>query len=163
MVRVQKARKKMTAPMRSSDRQTLGERIRWLRAHAKPYMTLKQLSLLSGVKIGLLTQMENNSDKKLNFNINTLRKIAHALDVKIFINLKRKPSLLSEECQPLGHDLPPLPKLKRKWTEQGHRLAVEHGSYPWKNYRRKKRPKSPKSTSDTPSLAVAQEIDEQTG
>lgn len=165
MVRTRKVKTKRSTrtPTRSNDRQTLGERIKWLRAKSNPYMTLKQLATLSGIPEAKLFLIEKSDPKFVNLELNTLRKIAHALDCKIFINLKRKPSPLSEECLPLGHDLPPIPKLKRKWTEAGHRLAVEHGSYPWKNYRRKKRQPSPKSTSDKPSLKTVQAIDEQTG
>lgn len=132
----------------SNHRQTLGERIRWLRAKSKPYMTIKQLSTLSGVDIATISLVERGDPARLNVKLDTIRRLAYALDCQIFINIKRKPYPSSEECLPLGHTLPPLPKLKRKATERGHRLAEVYGSYPWKNYRQRKRRQSPKSTSD---------------
>lgn len=146
MARKRRIRKDI-GPVRSGTRQTVGERIRWLRAKQKPFMTQQQLADRARVKLATMVAIERTAPSQLNIRLSTLKKIAHALDCQLFINIKSKPCRVGEECLPLDHDLPPLPKRKGRTSVQGRVLAAKYGNWPWKNYRRGKRPVRHKETS----------------
>lgn len=59
----------------------IGSRIKSLRLERG--LTLPQLSEKAGVSIGLLSQLENADDSSANPNLQTLRKIANALEVTV--------------------------------------------------------------------------------
>ena len=59
----------------------IGARIKSIRLERG--LTLPQLSEKAGVSIGLLSQLENADDASANPNLQTLRKIAKALDVTV--------------------------------------------------------------------------------
>ena len=59
----------------------IGSRIKSIRLERG--LTLPQLSEKAGVSIGLLSQLENADDASANPNLQTLRKIAKALDVTV--------------------------------------------------------------------------------
>lgn len=59
----------------------VGARIRSLRLEKG--LTLPELSKMADVSIGLLSQLENADEETANPNLQTLRKIANALDVTI--------------------------------------------------------------------------------
>lgn len=156
----QKRKKKKNVPKGAiycSSYQTLPERIRWLRARSKPYMTQSQLAERAGLTQIQISDVENCDTTTINMELNTLRRIAHALGCSIFINIKSRPSPISKECQPLGHTLPPLPKWSGKMTEKDRKLAARFGNYPWKKNPPKKYRTSHARTFGTPSSAEASE------
>lgn len=115
----------------SSSRQTLGQRIRWLRAHQHPVMTQRQLADITGIRMETIREIEQ--DRQINIELSTLRKLAWALQCMIFVNLKAKPSLKAEgECQLPSLELPPPPKRRGIISEAARKRALAVARYPWK-------------------------------
>ena len=75
----------------------IGSRIKSIRLERG--LTLPQLSVKAGVSIGLLSQLENADDASANPNLQTLRKIANALDVTV-ADLLDKPVAKSRAIVP---------------------------------------------------------------
>jgi len=88
-------------PPYCNSRQTLPERVKWLRVRQQPFMTQAQLSQLSGVQLQTIIAMEKGDMKAMNMKLSTLRRIAHALGCQVYINIKSRSSPISTECQPL--------------------------------------------------------------
>ena len=151
---VRRVSKKLSM-INSSDHQTLPERIRWLRAKQKPFMTQKQLAEIARMEVKTIHLIEKGNMSALNMKLNTLKRIAYALGCRVYITIKSKPSRRGVECQPLDHELPPLPKRTGKSSVQGRMLAELHGRSYQKNYRRRPRPPRQIETSETPDLPVA--------
>ena len=152
-MRLKKVKIKTHAPFKASDYQTLAERIRWLRVRQKPFMSQRQLAVLARMSIDKISLIE--SGKKTNITLDVLRRIAHALDCKLFVTIKSKPYKTGEGIPLLSPELPPLPKRKGKTSEIGHLMAAKHGRSYWKNYPRRKRPELHTATSDTAGSADA--------
>ena len=136
---------------RHSEYQSLPERIKYLRAKQKPYMTQAQLAFRSRMPWRQIAAIEGGDLSANNMKLNTLKRIAHALDCKLLVNLRPKPLKNEVGCLPLCPELPPLPKRTGKTSGPNLRLAVLHGRSPYKNYRRRKRRESHKETFETPN------------
>lgn len=142
-----KVKRRKKGLIRSNIHQTLPQRIKWLRMNQKPYMTQTQLSELSRVSQDMISRLENCNTSALNMRISTLKKIAQALGCQIYVNLKVRPSQSEAECLPLDHDLPPLPKQKRRTTDRHRALVAKYGNSPWKEPPQPKRSSRSKATS----------------
>ena len=138
---------KLSGASWSNTRQTLGQRIRWLRAHQKPPMTQQQLADISGISLQEVSLLE--LDKIPNINTITLRKLAHAMDCLVYVNIKWKPSKAAGECQLLALDLPPPPKRCGRPSERVLHEAAEVLRYPWKTLHRQRYASRRKGTSGT--------------
>ena len=154
MVRTYKA-KQPIAPPRSSTCQTLPERIKYLRAKQKPYMTQKQLSIITGVPEKTIIDIEKGDLSANNMKLNTLRRLGNALGCRVYINLKSIPSKAEGECQPLGPELPPPPVRTGKTSAANRRLALLHGQSPQRKYNQRARLLRQKETSGTPDLTAS--------
>ena len=126
LIQERKRKKTFDGPVYSSDRQTLPERIRYLRATHKPYMTQTQLAQRMGTKQLYISKLERARPESFNMRLNTLRRLAHALDCKVFINIKRTLNPRSEECLPLPHELPPHPPLPHKILAVNRKLVARY-------------------------------------
>ncbi len=140
-----------------SERQTVAERIKYLRANQKPYLTQRQLAERSGLSFDTIWRIENEHTKGLNTKLKTIIRIAHALDCKVFINIKSRPSNSATECLPLDHKLPVLPKRTGKSTELTRRLALLNGRSYGKKYRRRSRHEQYKEISEKQDLEISSE------
>lgn len=141
--------KRLVAVPRSDHLQSLPERLKWLRATQKPVMTQKQLADRSGVHISKICKIEQGNLSANNMKLNTLRRLAHGLNCRVYINIKSLPSFAVEECQPLGPELPPLPERTDKASVEGRRRAGLILRSPYRKPVRKPRPAPHKATSET--------------
>lgn len=147
--------KTLVAPPRANEFQTLPERIRYLRSRMKPVMTQQQLADRSGVDASRIGQIERGVMGANNMRLSTLRKIAHALNCQVFINIKSLPSFSEGECQPSGPELPPLPERTGKASVEARWRAELNVHYRGKRLDRKLRPVPRKATSGTPECDSA--------
>jgi transcriptional regulator with XRE-family HTH domain len=138
--------------IRSSEYQTLGQRITWLRAKQKPVMTQKQLSDISGVDISIIINIEKDRNTKV--TLKTLNYISHALGCKIFINMRplhQKQSCYAEgECAPVLPELPAVPPRTQKASVQARVLAAEVLRSGWLAVGQRRRARQHKAISETP-------------
>ena len=141
-----------------SEYQTLPERIKYLRAKMKPYMTQRQLAQRAGMQERIIAAIEGGNLSANNMKLNTLKRIAHALDCKLLVNLRPRPLRKGAACLPLCPELPPLPKRFGKTSGPNLRLAVLHGRSPYKNYRRRKHREPHKETSEMPSSEMPYDV-----
>lgn len=141
--------KRLVAVPRSTATQSLPERLRFLRGQMKPVMTQKQLADRSGVHITHICMIERGHLSANNMKMNTLRRIAHALNCQVYINIKSLPSFSEAECQPLGPELPPLPKRTGKASVVARWRAELNARYLYKKLDRTQRPAPRKATSGT--------------
>ena len=105
----------------------IGSRIKSIRLERG--LTLPQLSVKAGVSIGLLSQLENADDASANPNLQTLRKIANALDVTV-ADLLDKPVAKSRAIVPERLD-PGLTEFLESARKRGMAInqAVLQGCY----------------------------------
>lgn len=106
-------------------------------------MTQAQLAQLASIPLATIVSIEKGDTSALNMKMQTLNRIAHALGCKIFVNIKWKPYPGTDECQPLGPELPPLPKRQkgnRGSVMLGRKLAKKHGNL-WKDYHKRREEK----------------------
>jgi len=128
--------------------QTLGQRIRWLRAYQRPPMTQRQLADTAGVALKTIIDLER--DKGVNFQLFTINHIGNALGCQVYINFKRRggrsrPNLrpgrtcLPEVASlPIVPELPPVPECFDKSSGKDLERALRTLRYPWKAvYQRK--------------------------
>ena len=148
---------KLKGPLRSNERQTIGERIRWLRAKQKPYMTQAQLAFRSRIPWRHIAAIEGGDLSANNMKLNTLKRIAHALDCQLFVNLRPKPLKNEVGCLPLCPELPPLPKRTGKTSGPNLRLAELNGRSPYKTVRQRKYREQRKATSEKPDSVASSE------
>src|SRR6266481_1709811 len=124
----------------------------------KPYMTQRQLAQRAGMQERIIAAIEGGNLSANNMKLNTLKRIAHALDCQLFVNLRPRPLKKGAACLPLCPELPPLPKRFGKTSGPNLRLAELHGRFPYKNYRRRKHREPRKATSETPSSDMSCEV-----
>src|SRR6266705_2833103 len=143
--------------VRHSEFQTLPERIKYLRAKQKPYMTQAQLAFRSRMPWRQIAAIEGGDLSANNMKMNTLKRIAHALDCQLFVNLRPKPLKNEVGCLPLCPELPPLPKRIGKTSGPNLRLAELNGRSPYKTVRQRKSHEQRKATSERPDLEISSE------
>lgn len=125
---LQKVRRyKIKPKIKSSEYQTLGQRIAWLRAKQKPVMTQRQLSDISGVKINIIRAIEK--DRHTRVTLLTLNYISHGLGCVIFVNLRpllqKQSCYAKEECLPVLPELPAVPKRTAKASVEARVQAAK--------------------------------------
>lgn len=112
--------------------QHIHERIKWLRQRQKPYMTQEQLAIAAGIDLSHYVKIENGYSTVRNIRIDTLRKIANAMDCDVVIKITaRKRGAPSAEFLPSGPPLQPPPKRSRKMTGKARSLAGSVERSPW--------------------------------
>ena len=148
---------KQISIVRHSEYQSLPERIKYLRAKQKPYMTQAQLAFRSRIPWRQIAAIEGGDLSANNMKLNTLKRIAHALDCKLLVNLRPKPLKNEVGCLPLCPELPPLPKRTGKTSGPNLRLAELHGRSPYKTVRQRKYREQRKATSEKQDSGASSE------
>ncbi len=152
--KIEKRVSKKISVIRHNEYQTLPERIKYLRAKMRPFMTQRQLAQRAQMQERVIAAIETGNLSANNMKLNTLKRIAHALDCQLFVNLRPKPLKHEVGCLPLCPELPPLPKRFGKTSGPNLRLAELHGRSPYKTFRQRKYQKRHKETYETPNSLV---------
>jgi len=116
-------------------------------------MTQEQLAFRSRIPARHIAAIESGDLSANNMKLNTLKRIAHALNCNLFVNLRPTPLKNEVGCLPLCPELPPLPKRTGKTSGPNLRLAELHGRSPYKTFRQRKYHEQRKATSETPDLS----------
>jgi transcriptional regulator with XRE-family HTH domain len=133
-----KQNRKYKVPIKSTERQTLGQRIKWLRAQQKPPMT--QLQLADRAHVNIRNVLNFERDRSTSKQFETLYRIAVALNCYLFINLRMKAPRYPENrtfppqavFPPGLPELPPPPEWKGKASVEARVLAAKVLRYPWR-------------------------------
>ena len=148
-------------PIQANEYQRLGDRIRYLRSQTRPVMTQQQLADRAGLNIDTIGMIETSHPRGFNPSLVTLKKIAHALDCRVFVTIrprvtKRKPVPGAMECLLEYPEAPVLPKRTHKASGRAlFQAGLTARSY-LKNYRRRKYHEQHKVTSGTRDLGLDQ-------
>lgn len=156
-----KRKSRITVPPRVNEYVTLGKKIKYLRAKMKPVMTQVQLADRAGVDIQTIWRVENDWPKAANMQLNTIKKIAHALDCHVFINFRKrsesKPSRAEGEFQLLYPEAQPLPERPYKVSGRALYRALSNVRSYQKSYRRRPYHEQHKATSGNRDLGLPEE------
>ena len=152
-------------PVRSNEYQTLGAQIKYMRAQMRPFMTQQQLADRSGVSLCTIQAIEVDRTTACNPQIMTLKKLAHAMDCRVFVTMRprkeKKPSRASGGFPLEYPEAPDLPKRTHKATGQARKRALSSVRSYLKNYRRRAYHEQHKATSENRDLGLSEfETDE---
>jgi transcriptional regulator with XRE-family HTH domain len=128
-------------------------------------MTQRQLCDRAKISMDTIRLIEN--DKAHNLEMKTLKKIAHALDCLVYVNIKvhqrsqnspkSKPNHISREFPLEYPEAPPLPLRKAKVSGKALWRAVLNVHSYQKNYRRRKYAEQHKVTSGKRDLGIPED------